>query len=386
MKRGEIMSDQQRTRRDFVAGASAAAAAWTIIKPESVYGTPQNSKVKLGILGVGRRGSNIGQYFVRSDQVELNAIADIYDDQIKAAQEALPAKEAQVYKSAKAILDSDIDAIYIATPPYVHPEHFEMAVESGKHILMEKPVAVDPAGVRRVLAAAKKVKPNQMVMVDFQQRWGKDYREAYDRVKNGEIGDIRMIRSAWIGGDLPRRSGHPAADEKVLNWLFYKERSGDILVEQNCHNIDVVNWFTGVHPASVNGYGARAIRNDIGDIMDSLSVSFKLPDGRVYSHSANQFANGRYRDVGEYFFGTKGVISTSRGGYMIQVEGKEPFTKKTEYNINQDVVDHFIKGVQGQVPAENSAVFAAESTLTAIMARMAIDAGREMTWDEVFKM
>jgi predicted dehydrogenase len=261
-----------------------------------------------------------------------------------------------------------------------------MAVASGKHILMEKPVAVDPAGVRRVLEAAKKVKPNQMVMIDFQQRWGKDYREAYDRVRNGEIGDIRMARSAWIGGDLPRRSGHPAADEKVLNWLFYKERSGDILVEQNCHNIDVVNWFTGVHPVAVNGYGARAIRNDIGDIMDSLSVSFKLPDGRVYSHSANQFDNGRYRDVGEYFFGTKGVISTSRGGYMIQVEGKEAFEKKTEYNINQDVVDHFLKGVQGQVPIENAAVFAAESTLTAIMARMAIDEGREMTWDQVFNM
>jgi predicted dehydrogenase len=380
------MSDQQKTRRDFVTIAGTAAAAWTIIKPQSVHGTPQNSKVKLGILGAGRRGSNIGQYFVRSDQVELNAIADIYDDQIKAAQERLPAKQAQVYKSAKAILDSDIDAIYIATPPYLHPEQFEMAVASGKHILMEKPVAVDPAGVRRVLEAAKKVKPNQMVMIDFQQRWGKDYREAYQRVQSGEIGDIRMVRSAWIGGDLPRRSGHPDSEEKVLNWLFYKERSGDILVEQNCHNIDVVNWFTGVHPVSVNGYGARAIRNDIGDIMDSLSVSFKLPDGRVYSHSANQFDNGRYRDVGEYFFGTKGVISTSRGGYMIHVEGKEAYEKKTEYNINQDVVDHFIKGAQGQVPAENAAVFAAESTLTAIMARMAIDEGREMTWDQVFNM
>ncbi len=377
---------EQRTRRDFVASAGAAAAAWTIIKPESVYGTPQNSKLKLGILGVGRRGTNVGRYFTQSDQVELNAIADIYDDQIKAAQEQLPAKEAHVYKSAKAILDSDIDAIYIATPPYMHPEHFEMAVASGKHILMEKPVAVDPAGVRRILAAAKKVNPNQMVMVDFQQRWGKDYNEAYQRVQNGEIGDIRMIRSAWIGGDLPRRSGHPASEEKVLNWLFYKERSGDILVEQNCHNIDVVHWFTGVHPVSVNGYGARAIRNDIGNIMDSLSVSFKLPDGRVYSHSANQFDNGRYRDVGEYFFGTKGVITTSRGGYMIQVEGKEPYEKKTDYNINQDVVDHFIKGVKGQVPAENAAVFAAESTLTAIMARMAIDEGREMTWDQVYNM
>lgn len=380
------MSDQQETRRDFVKGAGLAAAAWTIVKPGSVHGAPQNSKIKLGILGLGRRGTNIGGYFAKNEQIELTAIADIYDAQIQAAQESLPAKGAHVYKSAKAILDSDIDAIYIATPPYMHPEQFEMAVASGKHILMEKPVAVDPAGCRRILEAARKVKPNQMVMIDFQQRWGKDYREAYERVRSGEIGEIRMVRSAWIGGDLPRRSGHPASEEKVLNWLFYKERSGDILVEQNCHNIDVVNWFTGMHPVSVTGYGARAIRNDIGDIMDSLSVSFKFADGRVYSHSANQFDNGRYRDVGEYFFGTKGVVTTSRGGYTIHVAGKEPYEKKTNYNINQDVVDHFIKGVRGEVPAENAAVFAAESTLTAIMARLAIDQGREMTWDEVSKM
>jgi myo-inositol 2-dehydrogenase / D-chiro-inositol 1-dehydrogenase len=380
------MSDPQETRRSFVKSAGLAAAAWTIVKPGSVYGAPQNSKFKLGILGVGRRATNVGGYFAKSDQTELAAIADIYDSQIEEAQKNIPAKDAHVYKSAKAILDSDIDAIYIATPPYMHPEHFEMAVASGKHILMEKPVAVDPAGCRRILAAAKNVKPNQMVMIDFQQRWGKDYREAHERVQSGEIGDIRMARSAWIGGDLPRRSGHPASEEKVLNWLFYKERSGDILVEQNCHNIDVVNWFAGEHPVSVTGYGARAIRNDIGDIMDSLSVSFKFADGRVYSHCANQFDNGRYRDVGEYFFGTKGVVTTSRGGYTIQVAGKEPYEKKTNYNINQDVVDHFILGVQGKIPVENAAVFAAESTLTAIMARIAIDEGREMTFEEVFKM
>ena len=216
------MSDQQETRRDFVRSAGLAAAAWTIVQPESVYGTPQNSKIKLGILGLGRRGTNIGSYFAKNEQTELTAIADIYDAQIQAAQESLPAKGAHVYKSAKAILDSDIDAIYIATPPYVHPEQFEMAVASGKHILMEKPVAVDPAGCRRILEAAKKVKPNQMVMIDFQQRWGKDYREAYQRVQSGEIGETRMVRSAWIGGDLPRRRHHGFA----FGFLQVRRRAG----------------------------------------------------------------------------------------------------------------------------------------------------------------
>ena len=190
-------------RRHFVKGTGLAAAGWTIVRPESVYGTPANSKVKVGLLGCGRRGSRVSQLFVKHDQAQVSALADIYDDRIEAARGIVPAKEAQAYKSAQAILDADIDAIYIATPPYLHPEHFELAVASGKHILMEKPAAVDPAGVRRIIAAAKNVKPGQMVMVDFQQRWGVDYRRAYDMVVGGEIGEIRMIRSAWLGGRAP---------------------------------------------------------------------------------------------------------------------------------------------------------------------------------------
>jgi hypothetical protein len=128
------MNATESTRRDLVKGAGIAAIGWTIVKPGSVYGTPANSKLKVGLLGTGRRGSRISQYFVENPNSEVTALADIYDDHIARAQETIPAKEAQVYKSAKAILDADIDAIYIATPPYLHPEHFEMAVASGKHI------------------------------------------------------------------------------------------------------------------------------------------------------------------------------------------------------------------------------------------------------------
>ena len=380
------MKATESTRRNLIKGAGIAAIGWTIIKPGSVYGTPANSKLKVGLLGTGRRGSRISQYFVENPNSEVTALADIYDDHIARAQETIPAKEAQVYKSAKAILDADIDAIYIATPPYLHPEHFEMAVASGKHIFMEKPMAVDPAGVRRVLAAAKKVKPGQMVIVDFQQRWGKDYKQAYELVAGGAIGEITMVRSAWLGGGLPLREGHPESEEKVRNWLYYKEHSGDIIVEQNCHNLDVVQWFTHTHPVSCMGYGARALRKEPGDIRDTLAVTYKLPDGRVWSHSGNQISMGGYRDVGEYFFGTKGTVHTSRQGYEIYVEGREVTAVKTGYDITKDTVNHFVAGTRGEVPAENAAVFAAESTLTAIMGRIAMDLEREVTWDEVFNM
>ena len=381
------MSHENSNRRDFVKGASIAAAGWTIIRPESARGYPANSQVKVGLLGTGRRGSRITGYFAKNENSQVTALADIYEDQIAAARARIPAPDAQAYGSAKAILDSDIDAVYIATPPYLHPEHFELAVESGKHIFMEKPVAVDPAGIRRVLAAAKKVKPGQMVFIGLQQRWGKDYKRAYDMVVNGEIGDIRMIRSAWLGSDLPRRSGHDASEEKIRNWLFYKERGGDIIVEQHVHNLDVVQWFTGAHPVSAIGYGARAVRKDIGDIMDSLSVTYKLADGRIWTHSGCQFSKGRYRDVGEVFFGTKGVISTSRQGFTVHQEGKDgPTTVSTKYDITLDLVENFIKAVKGEIPHHNAAVYAAESTLTGIMGRIAIELGREITWDEVFNM
>lgn len=379
----------KNTRRTILQNTAKAAAALTILKPGSVYGAPANSQVKVGVVGTGRRATRVGGHLAKNDGAAFHALADIYDDQLDRYQEVLPAsKDAKRYGSIKALLDTDVDAVYIATPPYLHPEHFELAVESGKHVLLEKPIGVDPAGIRRFLAAAKKIKPGQTVMVDFQQRWGADYREAFERVQNGEIGDIRMVRSAWIGSDLPRRNGHSPEQEGVRNWLFYKERSGDIMVEQNCHNIDVVRWFTGVHPVSASGYADRAVRQDIGDIVDTLAVNYKQPDGNVYTHSGNQIcARGGYRDVGEYFFGTKGVLSTSRGGFNIYREGSltPVVERKTQGDITADLVARFVDAVQGKAPAVNMAQESAESTLTAIMGRIAYETERIVTWDELIE-
>src|ERR1041384_8105322 len=131
---------------------------------------------------------------------------DIYDEQLKKATEKCWG--AKTFKSAKDLLASDVDAVYIATPPYLHPEHFELAVAARKHIFMEKPAGVDPAGCKRVIAAAKKADPHKRITVDYQQRYGKDYRKAYAIVKSGELGGIKQIRASWLGGGLPVREGH----------------------------------------------------------------------------------------------------------------------------------------------------------------------------------
>jgi len=374
------------SRRNFVSGSAAAGVGLLILKPETVRGSQANSALTLGVIGVGNRGTHVTGLFAKNEFLRVAAIADIYDDQLEKAQQKFSG--AKPFKSAKDLLASDVDAVYIATPPHLHPEHFEMAVAARKHIFMEKPAAVDVAGCQRVLAAARKADKTKRISVDFQQRYGKDYREAYDRLKSGEFGPIRMVRAAWIGGGLPLRSGHPANEEKIRNWLYYREHSGDIIVEQNCHNLDVVNWFTGTHPMKVSGYGARAVRKSPGNILDSLGATFEFADGMVFSYSASQFTAGGYTDIGENFLCEKGTVRTTRRGYEVynkSERGAPPEIVQSETSkadITFDATNAFVEGARtGKL--ENAAFYAVESTLTAIMAREALYSGKPMTWADL---
>jgi predicted dehydrogenase len=374
------------SRRGFVSGSAAAGVGMLILKPETVRGSQANSALTLGVIGVGNRGTHVTGLFAKNEFCRVAAVADIYDDQLQKA--AARFTGAKTFKSAKELVASDVDAVYIATPPYMHPEHFEMAVAARKHIFMEKPAAVDVAGCQRVLAAAKKADKTKRISVDYQQRYGVDYRQAYDRVKSGEFGPIRMVRAAWIGGGLPLRSGHPAGEEKVRNWLYYREHSGDIIVEQNCHNLDVVNWFVGSHPQRVSGYGTRAVRKSPGNILDSLGVTYEFADGMVFSFSASQFTAGGYTDIGEVFLCEKGTVRTSRRGYEVYNKaqrGAPPEivqSDSSKADITADAVNAFIEGARtGKL--ENAAFYAVESTLTAIMGREAIYSGRPMTWADL---
>jgi predicted dehydrogenase len=379
------MSDKAN-RRDFlkVPGTAAAAAlGFSIVKPQSARGSQANSALSVGLIGCGRRGSYVTGLFAKNEFARIAYLCDIYDDQIAAASKLFSG--AKAFKNIDDMLASDVDAVYIATPPYLHPPHFEAAVKSRKHIFMEKPAGVDPAGVRRVIAAAKTADPNKRITVDFQQRYGTDYKKAYEIVKSGELGRIVAVRASWIGGGLPVREGHPASEEPICNWLFYHEKSGDIIVEQNCHNLDVVNWFMGAHPVKAAGYGGRQVRTNIGDIMDNLAATLQFENGVILSYSADQFATGGFADVGETFICEKGSIHTSRQGYKLynaKRRGDPPVEVATNYDITADAVNAFVDGARtGKI--ENAAFHAAESTMTAIMAREAIYSGKEMTWDRI---
>ncbi len=381
----ETLMKDHTTRRDFFRNSAVAGAGVALVRPAAVRGTQAGSALSVGLIGCGRRGVYVSGLFAKNEFARIAAVCDIYDDQIQAATQKFSG--AKTFKNYRDLLASDVDAVYIATPPHLHPEHFEAAVEARKHIFMEKPAAVDPAGCRRVIAAAKKADKTKRISVDYQQRYGKDYRAAREIVKSGRLGAIKMVRAAWIGGGLPVRKGHPGKEEKMRNWLFYREYSGDIIVEQNCHNLDVVNWFMDSHPVKAAGYGGRQVRTDIGNIMDNLAATFQFGNGVVFSYSANQFGSANFSDISETFLCEKGAITTSRGGYSLYDKPQRnapPVQVVTKGDITQEAVNEFIEGARtGKI--ENAAFFAAESTLTAIMAREAIYAGKEMTWERVSK-
>jgi myo-inositol 2-dehydrogenase / D-chiro-inositol 1-dehydrogenase len=370
------------SRRNFVKLSGAAAAAFTIVKPESVRGSQANSALTVGLIGCGNRGMYVSGIFAKNENARVAGYTDIYEDKFKAAGEKYTG--AKRFKDLHELLASNMDAVLIATPAYLHPEHFEFAVKARKHIFLEKPAGVDAAGCHRVLAAAKKADKTKRISMDFQQRYGREYRAAHALVKSGDLGAIKMVRAAWLGGGPPIQTGHPASEEKMRNWFFYRELSGDILIEQDCHNIDVVNWFMGTHPVKVSGYGSQMIRH-VGNVYDNLSATFQYADGTVFNFSANQFRTPGYEDVSETFMCENGAVTTSRKGYTVYRQGKPPQVVKTDYDITMDNVNQFVEGARtGKL--ENAALWGAESTLVAVMALRALVGGQEMTWEKVNKI
>lgn len=374
--------EKETSRRDFVRRSGAAAAGLLVVSPSAVRGSQANSALSVGLIGCGNRGMYVSGIFAKNEFARVAAVCDIYDDRLDEAEKKYSG--AKRFKNLKELLARpDIDAVLIATPAVLHPEHFEAAVDARKHIYMEKPAGVTPEGCRRVIAAAKRADKTKRITVDYQQRYGRDYRKANEVVKSGELGAVKMVRASWLGNGPPLRTGHPASEEKIRNWYFYREMSGDILVEQDCHNIDVVNWFMGTHPVRVTGYGSRQIRQ-YGDVYDNLAATFQFENGVVFSYAADQFRTPGFQDVSETFICEKGAVNVSRKGCTIWRENKPVETAKTDYDITEDVVREFIEGARtGKL--ENAAFTAAESTLTAVMALHAIVQGREMTWDRISK-
>ena len=370
---------QSLSRREILAGSTFA-----IMSPQVVRGYQANSKISVGLIGSGGRGSYDASIVNADPRARVTALCDLFDDRIETATQKVKATGPKVYKDFEKLLAApDIDAVVIATPPFEHPRMLEAAVEARKHIYCEKPAGVDLQGVKRVIAAGRKADPKKNISFGFQQRYGPVYLEAYKRMKEGQIGTLSNARGFWIDRDPFKFTSYPDPKiSKLRNWFAFRDLSGDFIVEQDCHNLDVIHWFLDARPIRAVGMGGRKVRTNM-EILDHLSLSYEFPNGIHVNFEANQISPAGFRRVGEEFTGTTGVLETSRARMLHHKGVKDVETMEAKRDITNDAIEIFLTRVlNGEV--ENVAERSAISTLFAILGRTAIYENREATWKGEF--
>lgn len=372
--------------------------------PPLLDAAPDGPVIKAGVIGCGGRGSGAAIDFLNAGtNLVIHALGDVLEDRINDCRAKLKKeKNAEVpdenifvgFDAYEKVLDSGVDVVILATPPHFRPQHFEAAVQARKHVFMEKPIAIDPAGIRSVMATAKKADSlNLKVGTGTQRRHQKDYVEIYRQVKNGIIGDINGANCYWNGSQLWYRNPQSDWNEMeymIRDWVNWLWLSGDHIVEQHVHNIDVITWFTGSHPTKAVGFGSRQ-RRVTGDQYDNFSVDFVFDNG-MHLHSMCRQINGCVNNVSEFIMGTKGstncrnAIYDSAGAKIFKYQ--YPLDEKGEpmknVKISPYVQEHIdlVTCIRQNKPM-NEAEETAISNMVAIMGRTSAYTGKEVTWDEM---
>jgi predicted dehydrogenase len=381
------MESKQLTRRAF--------AAASIVPFSAVRGSAQNSAVTVGLIGCGGRGTHDGTQLAKHvKDARLVAVADLFPEKAENAKKAAGVPDAKVYaRDVELLQKSGVDAVIIATPVFLHPEHLEAALKAGKHVYIEKPAGADVAGCLRLMHAADSADRKLNITFGFQQRYGAGYRKAKKLAESSEFGQMVMGHSYWVKNQVnPNRNQEnpPKTELDIMRqWHEWRQYFGDYIVENNVHGVDILNWFLGGHPLKAVGSGGRTLIK-VGDNTDHSYVTFDYANN-VQGHLIGCMITPRwYRDVKEMFFSNKGVIETHREfwrnyrGPGDMVEEKEPIVNGAVRDITIDSLSEFIQRVKEGRP-ENTAATAVDSTLTCIMGRMATDTRREVTWEQMLK-
>jgi predicted dehydrogenase len=379
-------------RRDFVStmalGGLALAAAPAVLRGQSVP-----SKIKVALIGCGGRGTGALSQFIAAckilgAQAEVVALADAFEDRAKQLNETykLPATKVFVgYDAYQKVMATDCAFVLMATPPAFRPVHFAAAVAAGKHCFIEKPVAVDPVGARAIIATGEEAKKKGLAVVaGTQRRHDASYLKNKALIDAGAIGALRGGVVQW-NGTVPwirrRAKGDTDADYMNRNWLNFTELSGDHIVEQHIHNVDVAIWFLGRTPVSALGFGGRA-RRETGNMFDFFSVDFDFGDG-VRIHSQCRQITGVTNRVGEFFTGASG--SAFGSGKMFghnQVDIPE-IKLESDHSLTQEHVA-LIRGAYDGKPL-NDARQIAETNLAVIMGRISAYTGDMVKFDDLLK-
>ena len=405
------------SRRSFLGrslAAGAAASALNILRPELVRGAGKE-RLRAGLVGCGGRGTGAAIDLLTADpNVELVSLGDIFEDKLqqslaklrdpKFLMDARPKTVAaftgkplaelvdSVHQRVKVdpehcfssfdayrkVLASDIDVVLLCTPPGHRPTQFEGAVDAGKHIFTEKPIATDPAGTRRFIAAVKKAEEGKLTVVaGTQHRSEKNYIETMQKIHEGAIGDVVSISATYLSGPVMHVDHRdPAWGEmewQHRNWYSFVWICGDQMVEQHVHTIDLCNWVMNAHPERVIASGGVAWRPReelYGNIYDHLTADFVYPKGVHMYSSCRQYPQGCYRKVWNTIVGTQG-----------QSDGLDRGTPGLDGQVQEHV--RLVNSIRGDIPYTNDGMTVAESTLTCIMGREAAYSGKEITWDMI---
>ncbi len=397
-----------KSRRDFVKQTgiiSGGVLAAPLITNANFY-SGASDEIKVALIGCGGRGTGAAvQALLSKQNVKLVAMADAFRDRLDDAYKSITGDltEAGIAGDIKKLIDVPeerkfvgfdgyknaialADVVILTTPPGFRPIHFEEAVKQGKHIFMEKPVATDPEGVKRVLVAAAEAKTKKLnVVVGLQRHYQNSYRELFKR--KDMIGDITSAQAWWNNDGVwvkPRTAGQTEMEYQMRNWYYFTWICGDHICEQHIHNLDVINWFKGSYPVKAQGMGGREVRKgkDHGEIFDHHFVEFTYADGSILNSQCRHIPKTSAK-VDELLIGTKGKIYCGaanirdhQGNVMYQ------FNKKTENNGYQNEhVELFAAIANGEykfADAENGA----KSTMTSILGRMATYSGQVVEWDK----
>ncbi len=407
-------SGRDQSRRAFVKTGVAAGAGLLIVPSGTAFGSQANSSLGLGIIGCGDRGNYDAGEFVKNTDVRVTALMDLFDDRLESTRanfdkigeekgygKISPSNVFKGWRSYEKLLQSkDVDLVVITSPPYFHPDHFEAAVAAGKHVYLEKPVATDVQGCQRVIKAGRQANGKVSVHVGLQKRYDEGYRTVIEKIHAGEIGDVALGQSYYYTNDLDRRDkpGMPELETRIRHWVFDKALSGDILVEQNIHILDIVNWALKAHPVKATGTCGRAVRKEVtgipGDFLcnDHFILTYTYPSERGDVHvsfNSNQFRNKGYRQQGERFFGTLGVAETFQSGPARITLSKEQGIKSYDGPVNLGAaIGVKMRALVESIKSgkyDNQAEHGADSTLTTILGRMAAYSGKEVSWDKMVK-
>jgi myo-inositol 2-dehydrogenase / D-chiro-inositol 1-dehydrogenase len=404
-------------RREFVHGAAGAASGLLLVSPRSAFAYDANSAVRLGLLGCGSRGTHVAESFSQNTAAQVVALADIFPDQLDAGLTHFNALNASlgrapvdahlVFHGAHAFEQlagsADVDLIQISTPPFFHVQHLGAAVAAGKHVYCEKPMGIDVAQARQALEIAKHVRPAQSVDVGFQCRSAPPIAAIAEKIQAGALGKIASVTAYYFAPASLEKvvPGASAAEHRLRNWLWDRALSGDILVEQNIHIVDLANWMLGAHPLKATATGGRSILTHAGDCWDNYQVDFTYPAEVRLSFSSTQFGSYGLFDAGLRLFGAEGAASVPYAG-PVEIVGVQPWSwqdsagassAEGKFAANGAFADNlafadrekeraFIASIVSG-PTHNQIAAGVEAALSCMLGRMAGYRNREVTWEEL---